>query len=305
MDLNALRLFVAAVQAGSLSAAAVYTGVPLPTLSRRVRELEAELQVRLFERSTRGVRLTDVGARLYEQAAQSVESLADAERLIVSEQAQLRGRLRLSIPPSFEPWWALIAAFQRSHPQVQVDVFTTERRVDLVEDGVDVALRIGELQHDTMVGRRLLSYRHVLVASPELLALHGRLDKPEAILQLPCAVWRRAGQGATAWQLGEQSVSPDAVLSSNDYLHLRACALAGQVITELPPFLAREGLASGRLQAVLAKHPMPQTDVSLLYPSRRWVSSIVRAYIDFCEASAAAFCSGPHAKPGRTRPKRG
>jgi len=305
MDLNALRLFVAAVQAGSLSAAAESTGVPLPTLSRRVRELEAELQVRLFERSTRGVRLTDVGARLYEQAEQSVESLADAERLIVSDQAQLRGRLRLSIPPSFEPWWALIAAFQRSHPEVQVDVFTTERRVDLVEDGVDVALRVGDLQHDTMIGRRLLGYRHVLVASPELLALHGRPDKPEAILQLPCAVWRRAGRAATAWRLGEKSISPDAVVSCNDYLHLRECALAGQVVTELPPFLAREGLASGRLQAVLTKHPLPETDVSLLYPSRRWVSSIVRAYIDFCEASAVAFCSGHQGKARRGRPKRG
>lgn len=114
MDLNAVRMFVAAVHAGSLSAAAGRLEVSLPTLSRRIRELEAELNVRLFERNARGVKLTDVGTRLYEHASRGIESLEDAARAVASDEAQLKGTLRLSIPQPFEPWWELIAAFQRN-----------------------------------------------------------------------------------------------------------------------------------------------------------------------------------------------
>ena len=290
MDLNAVRMFVAAVQAGSLSAAAARLEMALPTLSRHIRELEGDLKVRLFERGARGVRLTDAGTRLYEHAVRAVESLDDAERALASDEAQLRGTLRLSIPPSFEPWWELIAAFQRSHPQVRVSVFTTERRVDLVEDGIDVALRVGKVVHEAMVGRRLFSYSHVLVASPRLLARFGDLTSPEDLRQLPCGAWNRDSTTSVVWRLGDRTFEPPAVLVTNDYLHLRARAVVGELVTELPPFLARNAVQRGELQLLLPDFPMPEQDISLLYPSRRFVSSIVRAYIDFCHANVAAFC---------------
>ncbi len=107
MDLNALRMFVGVVQAGSLSAAARLE-IPLPTLSRRVRELEHQLAVQLLERSVRGTRLTEAGMRLYENAARGVEILHEAEQALASDQARLKGRLRLSLPPGFEPWWELL-----------------------------------------------------------------------------------------------------------------------------------------------------------------------------------------------------
>jgi DNA-binding transcriptional LysR family regulator len=292
MDLNAVRMFVAAVQAGSLSAAAARLDLALPTLSRRIRELEAELNVRLFERNARGVRLTDAGTRLYEHASRGIESLEDATRAVASDEAQLRGTLRLSIPPSFEPWWDLIAAFQRNHPQVRVSVFTTERRVDLVEDGIDVALRVGEVVHDSMVGRRLFSYRHVLVASPQLLARVGEPTSLEGLRHLPCGVWQRNSAPGAMWQLGDQRFEPVAMLVTNDYLHLRSRAIAAELLTELPPFLAHDALQRGELKQVLPELPMPAQDISLLYPSRRFVSSIVRAYIDFCQAHAMAVCDG-------------
>lgn len=295
MDLNAVKMFVAAVQAGSLSAAAARMDLPLPTLSRRIRELEAELKVRLFERNARGVRLTDVGSRLYENVSRGIESLEDAARAVTQDETQLKGLLRLSIPPSFEPWWQLIAAFQRTYPHVQVSVHTTERRVDLVEDGIDVALRVGEIVHDAMVGRRLFRYSHVLVASPSLLARHGIPTTPEGLRQLPCGVWQRDSGSHAIWQLGDQRFEPLAVLLANDYLHLRARAIAGDVVTELPPFLARDALRGGALQLLLPDHPMPVQDITLLYPSRRYVSSIVRAYIDFCVAHVAGFCEGREA----------
>lgn len=299
MDLNAVRMFVAAVQAGSLSAASTRLDVALPTLSRRIRELEAELNVRLFERNARGVKLTDAGTRLYEHASRGIETLEDAARAVASDEAQLRGTLRLSIPPSFEPWWQLIAAFQRQHPQVRVSVFTTERRVDLVEDGIDVALRVGEVVHDAMVGRHLFSYRHALVASPRFLARLGDPKSPEDLRRLPCGVWHRSSAPGTHWQLGDRHVEPSATLVTNDYVHLRSRAVAGELLTELPPFLAKDCLRRGELTLVLRDHPMPVLDVALLYPSRRFVSAIVRSYIDFCQVHAEAACEGdaPTAMP--------
>ena len=307
MDLNAVRMFVAAVQTGSLSAAAARLDMALPTLSRRIRELEAELNVRLFERNARGVRLTDAGTRLYEHASRGIESLEDAARAVASDEAQLRGTLRLSIPPSFEPWWDLIAAFQRCHPQVQVSVFTTERRVDLVEDGIDVALRVGEVVHDSMVGRRLLGYRHVLVASPQLLERVGEPTSPEGLRHLPCGVWQRRSAPGAIWQLGDQRFEPLATLVTNDYVHLRSRAIAAELLTELPPFLAHAALQRGELKQVLPDLPMPAQDLWLLHPSRRFVSSIVRAYIDFCQTHADAVCDGgtiestPRAKGRQTK----
>src|SRR5215471_12878241 len=160
MDLDAVRMFVAVVQAGSLSAAAVRLGIPLPTLSRRIRELEQQLKVQLLERSRSGAKPTDAGARLYEHASRAIEVLVEAEQAIKSDQAHLKGRLRLSLPQSFEPWWDLLAAFQRRYPDIQVYVYSTERRMDMIEDGIDVALRVGAIVHEAMVARHVLSARN-------------------------------------------------------------------------------------------------------------------------------------------------
>lgn len=300
MDLNAVKMFVSVVQAGSLSAAALRMGIPLPTLSRRIRELEKELKVALLERSARGTKLTDIGTRLYDRATLGIDALAEAEEAAKSDQARLRGRLRISLPTEFEPWWELIGAFQRRYPDVQVSAYTTDRRVDLVEEGIDVALRVGVLVHEAMVARRLLVYRHVLVASPQFMKRFGTPDTPDQITHRPCAVRCRDTNSGASWRLGEHVVRPQAILSTNSYLHLRNRALAGEVLTELPPFLATAHLQSGKLCAVLADHPMPEQEVSLLYPSHRHPSSIVRAYLDFCQASVGEFLSLPAARPAKS-----
>src|SRR6478735_1391894 len=229
MDLNATRMFVAVVQAGSLSAAAERLGIPLPTLSRRIRELERQLKVQLLERSARGTKLTDAGARLYEHAGRGIEALLEAEQAVVSDQALLKGRLRLSLPQTFVPWWDLLAAFQRRYPDIQVHVYSTERRVDLIEDGIDVALRVGAIVHETMVARHVLSYRHILVASPKLLEQAGVPAQPKALQRIPCAGWASAADMPIRWNLGGQVVEPKVVLSANDYHHLCRRALAGDV----------------------------------------------------------------------------
>lgn len=284
MDLNAARMFVAVVQAGSLSAAAERLGIPLPTLSRRIRELERQLKVQLLERSARGTKLTEAGTRLYEHAGRGIEALLEAEQAVVSEQASLKGRLRLSLPQSFEPWWDLLAAFQRRYPDIQVHVYSTERRVDLIEDGIDVALRVGAIVHEAMVARHVLSYRHILVASPKLLEQAGVPAQPKALQRIPCAGWASAADMPIRWNLGGQVVEPRVVLSANDYHHLCRRALAGDVVTELPPFLAAESIREKRLLPLLPQHPLPEQQINLIYPRHRHPSSIVRAYLEFCQS---------------------
>lgn len=281
MDFNAVRMFVSVAQNGSLSAAAERLDIPLPTLSRRIRELEQQLKVQLLERSVRGTKLTDSGTRLYEHASRGIEALIEGEQAVISDQAHLKGRLRLSLPPSFEPWWKVLSAFQRRYSQIQISVYTTERRIDLIEDGVDVALRVGMIAHETMVARRMLTYRHILVASPALIERLGALSSVEALYGYPCAVWSQ-GDNAT-WQLGGVAFKPEAMLSTNDYAHLRSRALIGDVVTELPPFLAASAIREGKLLALLPEHPLPEQQINLLYPSHRHPSAIVRAYLDFSQ----------------------
>jgi DNA-binding transcriptional LysR family regulator len=284
MDLNATRMFVAVVQAGSLSAAAGRLGIPLPTVSRRIRDLERQLKVQLLERSPRGVRLTDAGTRLYEHAGRGIEALLEAEEAVVSDQARLKGRLRLSLPQTFKPWWDLLAAFQRRYPDIQIFVNSTERRVDLIEDGIDVALRVGPILHEAMVARHILSFRNVVVASPQLVKRYGVPDKPNDLCRFPCAVWGSRIDAPARWNLGGQVIEPRTVLSINDYDHLCCRALGGDVVTELPPFLAAAPILERRLVPLLPQYPLPEWPINLIYPPHRQPSTIVRTYLGFCQS---------------------
>ena len=284
MDLNATRMFVAVVQAGSLSAAAARLGIPLPTVSRRIRELERQLEIQLLERSVRGVKLTEAGSRLYERADLGIQALVEAEQAVASDQARLKGRLRLSLPQTVEPWWELLAAFQQRYPDIEIFVYSTERRMDLIEDGIDVALRVGPIVHETMIARRILAFRNVVVASPGLVERLGQPERPGDLGRFPCAVWASRVDIPVRWELGGQMVEPKAVLTTNDYHHLCCRALMGDVVTELPPFLAAMPIRQKRLVRLLPHFPLPEWPIHLLYPPHRHQSTIVRAYLDFCQA---------------------
>lgn len=283
MDLNAAKMFVTVVQCGSLYAAASQLQLPLAIVSRHLRELERSLDTQLLHDLDAGPRLTEAGTRLYEHASRGVEAMAEGEQALSAERAPLQGLLRVSLPPAFEIWWKLLADFQRRYPLVQVAVYTSERHVDLVEDGIDVALRIGNIAWPHPTTRLLDSYRHRLVASPALLERLGTPQTPEDLQRFPCAVWSHNTDTRERWQLGEQCYIPDPVFSANDYLHLRQLALGGKVLTELPAFLAAEALHDGRLLAVLPRLPMPEQPLHLLYPDHRPPSNVLRAYLAFCQ----------------------
>jgi DNA-binding transcriptional LysR family regulator len=282
MDLNAVQILVAVVQAGSMTAGAERLGVPLPTASRRIRALEQALKVELLERSARGVKLTEAGARLFEHASRGLDILHEGHDAVVSDQAHIKGKLRLSVPPSFSPWWPLISDFQKDHPDIRVQLLSTERRVHPVEDGIDVVLRVGEVEHEALIVRHLLKYRHVLVASPQFLASHGRPEHPHDLSRLPCATWSLGTNTSITWRFPNVTVAPNAVLSTNDSMHLLHSVLTGEVITELPPFIVKDAIEQGLLVPLLRDYPLPEYALNLLYPAHRHPSTVVRTYLEYC-----------------------
>ncbi len=284
LDLNALKMFVMTARCGSLSAAARNNHIPLATLSRKILELERELKVLLLERTAKGCQVTEAGARLLEYASSAMDLLQEAKRSVEPEQAHLTGRLRLSLPQSFEPWWEIIRRFQQKHPRIAVNVYATERRVDLVSDGVDVALRVGTIADDSVVARHLMDFRHLLVASPKLLNASPSLRDPSDLARLPCGAWGSVVDARPVWRLGNHAYDVSAVFTVNDYLHLRAGALAGHFVTELPAFIAAEYIKNGELIELLPACPLPYSSLHLIYKKQRHISSAARAYIDFCTA---------------------
>lgn len=280
VDLNSARIFINVVAKGSFSGAAKFMGLPVATVSRRVAELETSLKVRLLERSTRKLRLTEAGATLYEFVARGVEEM-DAGFLALSEKEQdLKGRLRLSMPPNFEPMWALLDKFQTLHINIDIDLFVSERRLDFIEDGIDVALRIGDVASQSAVARLLTTYRHRLVASPEF-AKKVSIQSPQDILLYKCAAWSQKDD-VIDWRLGNDKLTINPYLRANDYLHMRYLALNGKCITELPPFFCMQYIESGELVEILPEYFMPDQQVNLVYPSRKSVSRITRVFIDYC-----------------------
>ncbi len=170
-DLNSLTIFAKVVEANSFSEAARRLKMPTSTVSRRVADLEDQLGVRLLERSTRSLRLTDVGSEVLEHAQHSVELSESVDNIASNHLSNVSGTLRLSAPPSISDSLLapLVSAFQASYPDVRVQIFVTERFVDHIAEGIDLGFRVGMLKDSTLVARRILTYRHQLLASPAYL----------------------------------------------------------------------------------------------------------------------------------------
>ena len=195
-DLNTLTLFAKVVEANGFSEAARRLKMPVSTVSRRIAELEDAMGVRLLERSTRSLRLTEVGAEVLEQAERSAELSDTVDSIVSDHRSHVSGLLRLSSPPSLSDTLLapLAGAFQSEYPEVRVQVFVTERFVDPIAEGVDIAFRIGALKDSTLVARKLLRYRHQLVASPAYLAQHAPPKTPRDLLKHRLLAFARGTQ---------------------------------------------------------------------------------------------------------------
>ncbi|MBS6435418.1 MULTISPECIES: LysR family transcriptional regulator [Pantoea] len=281
MDFNATKLFTAVVSAGSFSAASERTGVPISTLSRKINELEQALKVQLLERSRQGVKPTHKGQQFFEQARRGVELLEDAQKCVTSVH-RLQGKLRLSVPPDFTLWWDLIIEFQQRYPDITVFCHASERLVDLFEDGVDVALRMGNLNTDDVIAKPLMTMKTLFVASPELLARYGTPETLADMARLPVAAWESLNHGFFEWESGSEKVKYEPVFSTNNSQGLIHYALSGRGIAQLLDFSAQPWLEKGELVQLLPGIATQKFPLHLVYARHKHPSALVRAYLEFC-----------------------
>ncbi len=286
-DLNDLQFFTAVVLNRGFSAASRALGVPKSRVSRRVALLEERLGVRLLDRTTRGLGLTQVGQQVFEHAHAAVIEAEAAEEAALRMQAEPRGLVRLSCPLGLQSAIAAsMSGFLAAHPLLRLQCIVTNRRVDLVHDGIDVAIRVRErLDTDAdLQMKRIGVSRRILVASPTLLAKEGEPTTPADLGKVP--ILHQEQQGSNTWFLtaenGDTSsvvIGPRLATDSFDLLIAAACQGAGIVL--LPAAQCRDALASGALVRVLPQWSGTDGIVHLVFASRRGMLPSVRAVIDF------------------------
>ncbi|WP_416192552.1 LysR family transcriptional regulator [Neisseria sp. CCUG12390] len=281
MNLNALRLFVAVAQDGSLSKTSEKSGIPIATISRQISELEKSLNIQLFDRFKSGVKPTAAGQRLYEQVYVSIDNLANAEQVLFAEQGRLKGLLRISAPPGCTPVLDWIAEFQTQFPFIQVHCTMTDRLLDMTADGIDVAFRMGELHGDSFIAKKVLSVGSKWVAHPDLLAQYGTPQTLDELAALPLAGWARNGENLLKVTVGKQAHFLPYVFACNESSALEYMAVAGKAVCQLADYSADRVITQHGLTEVLADVDFPTYDVSMIYAAHRYPSSIVRAFVEF------------------------
>lgn len=286
-DLNAMALFVRVIEYKSFTATSKQLHIPISTISRKVAELEKQLGVRLIERSTRSLRLTEIGQEYYRYCRRGLEEFDAGALAINDRQSEVSGTLRLSIPPNIADILVapIICGYQQAYPKTKIKVLVTERDVDLIEDGVDIALRVGKLEDSSLIARPLLSYRHLLVASPEYIQTQGKIHHPGELSchrLLTFSGWR--GQINWTFYSKQESckISVDSALSINEMSGLQYAAENHQGIANLPAIICTQAIAQGKLIEVMPNWQFAATTLSAIYPSNRNTSRLVKLFMDFC-----------------------
>ncbi len=290
-DFNDLQFFAAVVLHRGFSAGARALGVPKSRLSRRVALLEKRLGVRLLDRTTRGLGLTEVGQQVFEHARAAMMEAEAAEEAAARMQSEPRGLVRMSSPLGFQSVIAAaLPAFLAAHPRLRVQCVVTNRRVDLIHEGVDVAIRVRErLDTDAELQmKRIGISRRILVASPSLIAKMGKPSAPDDLTDFP--ILHQDTRGASVWNLAAQSgetktVAAEPRLATGSFDILIAAACAGTGIALLPAADCREALAAGALTRVLPQWSGVDGILHLVFVSRRGMLPSVRAVIDFAAAA--------------------
>lgn len=297
-DLHGAAVFVQVVESGSIRGAARALAMPKSNVSRRVAELEAQLGARLLQRTTRTLSLTDAGRAFHQHAAVAVASLQDAERAVHDLEGEPRGTLRVTAPANFSMLFmpTLIAQFMLLYPDVNLVVDFTDRAVDLVQEGYDIAVRAGRLADSSLVAVSLRGSSFATLASPAYLKKHGTPKTPEELREHECIVFGLTREGK--W-LYKQTSKPNAKtvqvpirgkLAANSFFVAREAAIAGLGIACIPELLAAKAIAEGRLKPLLKSYAPPVAPLHLVYPSHRHLSPKVRVFVDYF---AKAFRESP------------
>lgn len=286
-----IQTFVHVAEAGGIGAAADRLGLAKSAVSRRLKDLEERLGVRLVNRTTRQLSLTDTGKTYYERATRILADLEDADQTAAAVHGALSGRLKIAGPQSFGVLHLLpaVTSFLETHPDVWIDLDVTDNRVDVVHEGFDVAVRIGQLEDSSLIARKLAPVRNIVCASPSYLEKHGTPEHPEDLMNHTYLRYSNVPERRIFSWIDEHGrervVNPKARLMANNGEMLQAAAELGLGIISQPTFLIYRALEEGRLVPILPGIEWWQLGAYALYPPGRHLSAKVRAFVDHLAAS--------------------
>lgn len=285
VQLDDAAVFVSVVDAGSFSGAARLLSLPKSSVSRAVSRLELELGVKLLERTTRSLRLTDAGKRYHSSVAPALSAVRDAAREVGELVEEVSGVLRITAPADFGITYLaeLVAEFTAQHPEIRVDVVLTNRSVDLVREGFDLALRFGRLADSSLIARKVGDLSDWLVASPDYLCKVRAPRTPQDLAKHACVLFR-AGDGKARWELyskrGTARVDVAGRIDADDLLFVKHAVIAGAGIALVPWFMSREDVDAGKLVRVLPSWERRGAAFYIVMPSTRFLPRKVAAFRD-------------------------
>jgi DNA-binding transcriptional LysR family regulator len=290
---NAVQLFVRVVETSSFSKAAAELGITQPTATKAIAATEERLGVRLLHRSTRGVTPTEVGALFYDKCKLIESAIDEAENLATLGQGSVGGQLRISTSVAFgrRVLVPLVLRYMRANPEVTIDVSFDDRYVNLVEQGVDLAIRMGQMADSTLGARYLGSNPWLMVAAPKYLLEHAEPRCAQDVATHACIVYSSV-QGDDRWRVSTPegkllSIPVKGPLRSNNLSAVLSAACDGQGLAILPWYVARESIADDSVRPVLADHSLPAQDMHAVFPSPKLVPSKVTSFIDFLQHELA------------------
>ena len=285
MDLNEVRMFVQVVRARSFAAAARRLGVPPNTLSRRVRQLEAGLETRLMQRSTRKLTLTAAGSAFFERCAPAVDDVLEAGKDLAGGSRSVSGTVRIAAPADFLEFFKIewVARFLTLHPKVRLDFVLNDARADLIDEAIDVAFRGGSADQQP-VFRQLMSQSFKLVAAPAYLRLRGTPKTLEELSRHDCLT-PSGRPGPVTWILrgpaGDREVKVSGRFSANTARVLLTSCLSGLGVALLPNALIAPHLRAGRLVHVLPEYRREGADLNVILPSSQQIPTAVSVFIEY------------------------
>ncbi|HVY05339.1 MAG TPA: LysR family transcriptional regulator [Burkholderiales bacterium] len=286
--LTAMGLFVRIVETGSFSAVAREMNMTQPTVSKQLTALERQLKTRLLNRSTRQLSLTEAGSAYFESSKRILDTVNEAEANLGVLQTQLSGVLRVNSSIGLGQMYLgpLLLKFQSMHPGLMIDLALADRFVDLVEEGVDVAIRIGRLVDSNLAARRIGTSERCLIATPAYLKKNGTPKTPQDLVNHNCILYAYLSTG-NEWVFGKDGeirVRVSGTLRANNGEAIRQAVMADLGIAASPAWLIQDDLRSGRLQEILRDYAPPPGEINAVYPSGRHVSAKVRAFTEFLKA---------------------
>jgi len=286
-SLGRVAAFVQTAESLSFVGASRILGVSASAVGKTVARLEQTLGVRLFQRSTRTVRLTTEGELFYERCRKVLDDLHDAEAMLLQSSEQPRGRLRVSLPTiGYRFLVPHLAEFHRLYPEIELDLDFSDRLVDIIDDGFDAVIRSGDLADSRLMSKRLGPFHFVLCAAPHYIAKHGT---PKNIVDLgdhSCLQFRFPTSGKIrGWPFPDETRSPQrnqsSLLTCSNMEAIRALAIEGLGLGYMPDFLASDAIEEGLLERIPLELPKDEGQFSVLWPSSHQLSPKIRVFVDF------------------------